>query len=89
MAKITSPWIGTFPVLEGLDDNNNYKVEFSPMMCSVHGSVATSQLKVCLFPDKSMYSSECFARPGPIAVKGGKVCIVERIVDDRRKNECQ
>jgi hypothetical protein len=34
-AKVTSPWIGPFPVLEGPDDNNNYKVEFGPMMSSI------------------------------------------------------
>jgi hypothetical protein len=35
-AKITSPWIEPFPVPEGPDDNNNYEVQFNPMMSSVH-----------------------------------------------------
>jgi hypothetical protein len=35
-AKITSPWIEPFPFLEGPDNNNNYKVEFSPIISSIH-----------------------------------------------------
>jgi hypothetical protein len=72
-AKITSPWIRPFPVLEGPDNNNNYKVKFGPMTLSVHPWVARSKLKLYLFPDKSMYPSEHFPRPEPIEVKGEEV----------------
>jgi hypothetical protein len=45
--KITLPWIGPFPVLKGPNDNNNnYKVEFGPMMSIIHPWVARSQLKL-------------------------------------------
>jgi hypothetical protein len=60
MAKITSPQIEPFPVLEGPDDNHNYKVEFGPTMSSIHPWVPRSQLKLYLFPNNFMYSSECF-----------------------------
>jgi hypothetical protein len=71
--KITLPWIGPFSVLEEPDDNKNYKVELSPMMSSVYPWVARSQLKLYFFPDKFMYLSKCFARPGPIDVEGEEV----------------
>jgi hypothetical protein len=63
-------------------------VEFSPIMSSIQPWVARSQLKLYLFPNKSMYPSECFARSGPIEVEGKKVLVVEKIVDDRKKNQC-
>jgi hypothetical protein len=34
--KIISPWIGPLPVLEGPDNNNDYNVEFGPLMSSDH-----------------------------------------------------
>jgi hypothetical protein len=72
-AKITLPWMGPFSVLEGPDDNNNYKVEFGPMMSSIHPCVARSQLKPVHFPKKSMYPSKRFPIPGPIEVEGEEV----------------
>jgi hypothetical protein len=73
------PWIGPIPVFEGPDDNNNYKVEFSPMMFSFHSWVARSELKLYLFPQKSMYSSKYFTRSGPIEVEAEEVWVVEKI----------
>jgi hypothetical protein len=35
-SKIISPCIEPFSVLEGPEDNNYYKIEFSPMMSSIH-----------------------------------------------------
>jgi hypothetical protein len=58
------------------------------MMSSVYLWVARSQLKLYLFPDKSMYLSKYFTRPRPIVVKGEEVWVIEKIVDDRRKNQC-
>jgi hypothetical protein len=58
------------------------------MMSSIHPWVTRTQLKLYLFPDESMYPSERFARPGPIEVKGEEVWVVEKIVDDRKKNQC-
>jgi hypothetical protein len=55
-------------------------------MSSIHPWVARSQLKLYLFPDKFIYSNECFTRPGPIEVEGEEVCFVEKIVEDRKKN---
>jgi hypothetical protein len=75
-------------VLEGPDDNYNYKVKFSPMMSSIHPWVARFQLKLYLFPDESMYLSKRFARPGPIKVKGEEVWVVEKILNNRKKNRC-
>jgi hypothetical protein len=88
-AKITLPCIGLFPVLEGPhnNNNNNYKVEFGSLMSSVHPWVARSQLKPYLFPDEFMYPSECFPRSGHIEVKE-EAWVVEKIVDDRKKNRC-
>jgi hypothetical protein len=56
------------------------------MMASVHSWVARSYLNLYLFPDTSLYSSRYFTRLGPIEVKGGEVRVVEKIVDDRKKN---
>jgi hypothetical protein len=86
-AKITLPWIEPILVLEGPNNNNdNYKIVFSPMMTSVHPWVARFQFKLYLFPNGSMYLSEHFTRSGPIVVKGEKVWVVEKIVDDKKKN---
>jgi hypothetical protein len=86
-AKITSPWIGPFPVLEGHDDNNNHELEFCPMMSSVYPWVARSQLQLYLFPDESMYPSKCFPRPESIEVEGGEEAwVVKKIVDDTKRN---
>jgi hypothetical protein len=34
-----------------------------------------------------MYLSKCFPRPGPIEVEGEDALVVEKIVDDRKKNQ--
>jgi hypothetical protein len=81
------PWIGPFSVLEGPDDNNNYKVKFGPMMSSAYSCIAMSQIKLYLFPDKSMYPSKCFPRREPIKVEGEEAWVVEKILDDRKKNQ--
>jgi hypothetical protein len=60
-------------------------VEFGPVISSIHPWVARSQLKFHLFSDKSMYPSECFARPRPIEVEGEEMWVVEKIVDNRKK----
>jgi hypothetical protein len=58
-------------------------------MSSVHPWVASSQLKPHLLSDELIYPSEYFPRPGPIEVEGEEeVWIVEKIVDDRKKNRC-
>jgi hypothetical protein len=81
------PEIGPFLVLEGSDDNNTYRVEFGAMIFSIHPWVANSQLKLHLFPVESMYLSKCITRPRPIEVEGEEVGVVEKIVDDRKKNQ--
>jgi hypothetical protein len=57
------------------------------MMSSVHHWDARSQLKLYLFLDKSRYPSKCFTRLGPIEVEREEVCLVEMILDDRKKNQ--
>jgi hypothetical protein len=55
-------------------------------MSSVHPWIARSHLKLYLFPDESMYPSKCFPRPELIEVEGEEVWVVEKIVDNRKKN---
>jgi hypothetical protein len=58
------------------------------MILTVHPWDARSWLKLYLFPDESMYPNKHFPRPGPIEVEGEEAWVVEKIVDDRKKNRC-
>jgi hypothetical protein len=84
-AKIILSWIEPFIVLEGPDNNNNFKIKFGPMITSIYPWIVRSQVKPYLFPNKSMYSSKCFARLRLIEVKV-EVWVMEKSVNDRKKN---
>jgi hypothetical protein len=57
------------------------------MISSIHPWVARSQLKLCLLPYEFIYPSKYFVRSGPIEIEREMVWIVERIMDDRKKNK--
>jgi hypothetical protein len=61
-------------------------VEFSSIIFTIDHWVASSQLKLYLFPDEFIYLSERFTRLGPIEVKGEEVSLVEKIVHNRKNN---
>jgi hypothetical protein len=73
--------------LKDLVKNEIYKVEFGTIMFNVRIWIIRSQLKLYLFPDQSIYSSECFPRLGPIKVKGEEVWILKKIETNSKKDK--
>jgi hypothetical protein len=83
--KITSPWLGPFDILEGPDENDNYKLGFDYGMQHVHPWVSRQHLKRYTPPDDNMFPSQRYSRPEPIQIEGEPQWVVEKVVSDRTK----
>ena len=83
--KQVGPWLGPFDILEGPDENGNYKLDFDGAMSDVHPWIARDQLRLYHAPSDNMFPSERYTRPGPIQIDGEERWVVEKIVNDRKR----